>query len=118
MVNPKDAAARRVIGSFARTLLATTCLTVAGGGAAVAGSLLYDEGTSLTNTVTPTQLTAASLPGTTTVTGTTDGNNNLFELTGLGTGNFIISVQETDGDDSGSFPVCWTQQRPSGFIGE
>lgn len=99
--NPKDTTARRLIGRFARTLLATTCLTVAGGATAMAGTMLYSEGGTLTDLSTPTQLAAATLPGTTTVTGFFDEADNEFELTGLGTGTFTISANETDGNNEG-----------------
>ena len=45
--NPKDTVGRKAVGKFARALLATTCLTVATGGAALApsSSLNIVEGT-------------------------------------------------------------------------
>jgi hypothetical protein len=96
---PKDAAARKAASKFARALLATTCLTVASGGAAMAGGCTFAEGgslDSLTPPVSPTQLTATPNPGVTTVCGadyTEAGAYIAFwELTGLGVGNYMISA--------------------------
>jgi hypothetical protein len=99
--NPKDIAARKLIGKFARTLLATTCLTV-GGAAAHAGTIAYTEGTApapadFSNTFAGANLLPAGNP-TTTVTGSVNGGDTLdfFELTGLGTGTFTVSVTDNN----------------------
>jgi hypothetical protein len=88
--NPKDSNARKFIGKFARTLLATTCLTVA----AQAGTITYTEGATLSNTSPGTPLAAATDPGTTIVTGFVGGTPTVewFELTGLGIGTFTVSA--------------------------
>jgi hypothetical protein len=100
-INPKDSKARNLIGKFGRTLLATTCLTVASGGAALAGTITYTEGlgglpADFPNTFPGTPLAAATLPGTTTVNGFVNGEDSLdyFELTGLGTGTFTLTATE------------------------
>ena len=94
--NPNDMHhARKSIGKFARTLLATTCLTVASGGAAVAGTITYNEGAGLDNSLgTATPLSAATIRGTTIVTGDLFGEDTFdyFELTGLGTGTFTVQA--------------------------
>src|SRR5580700_10443586 len=98
--NPKDSSARKLIGKFARALLASTCLTVASTGAALAGTITYTEGvTPPTNFgatfATATPLVAAAIPGTTIVNGSLNDTNDFidwFELTGLGTGTFTLSA--------------------------
>ncbi len=105
--NINNTNARQLIGKFSRTLLATTCLTVASGGAALAGTVTYPEGTSLPSQPPPTDpltpLAAAANPGTTVVTGSISGNNVAawFELTGLGTGTFTVDAS-TDGTPNGA----------------
>jgi hypothetical protein len=103
--NPKDRTARKAVGKFARTLLATTCLTVATGTAALASTANYQEGVTpsspadFSNTIgSPTNLTAAVISGTTTITGTVSGGdqNDFIELTGLGSGTFTVSVIDTE----------------------
>jgi hypothetical protein len=102
--NPNDTAARKSIGKFARTLLATTCLTAASGGAALAGTISYTEGsapapgtfsTNFSGALT-TSLPAATIPGITNVSGSVNGEDSLafFELTGLGTGTFTLTATE------------------------
>ena len=110
-ISPKDPTARKSIGKFARTLLATTCLTVAGG-AAQAGTIIYTEGTApapadFSNTFpAATVLTAAAIPGTTTVNGNISGGDpfDFFELTGLGAGTFTVTAS-TSGSGMGSVSV-------------
>lgn len=81
------------------------CLTVASGEAALAGTITYTEGTSpapadFANTFgTASLLTAAAFPGTTIVNASVDGSNpvDFFELTGLGTGTFIVGATALSG---------------------
>lgn len=104
--NPNDTKARKAIGKFARALLATTCLTVASG-AAVAGTITYNEGSSpapsdFSNTfagASVNALTAASASGTTIVNGGVNNSDRFdyIELTGLGTGTFTVDVVDTEG---------------------
>ncbi len=102
--NPQDSTARKMIGKFARTLLATTCLTVASSAAALAGTITYTEGvgglpSDFPNTAgSATPLSAATIPGTTIVNGHTPGGDvDWFELTGLGTGTFTVTAAITSG---------------------
>jgi hypothetical protein len=99
VTNPKDTAARKSIGKFARTLLATTCLSAASGGAALAGTISYGPGAPANYSATfagalTTPLSAATIPGTTNVSGqvTSEDNVDFFELTGLGTGTFTLTA--------------------------
>ncbi len=89
--NPNDTKARKSIGKFARALLATTCLTIASGGTAVASLITYNEGsTDFSNTFGGANpLAAAGIPGTTVVNGVVIGEDvfDYFELTGLGCGH-------------------------------
>jgi hypothetical protein len=94
-----------MIGRFARTLLATTCLTVASTGAALAGSInTYTEGTSPAPTDFPNTGPGTALPGGTTET-IVNGHVTLagdqfdwFEITGLGAGTFTVSAIADSGD--------------------
>ena len=103
--NPEDRAARKAVGKFARALLATTCLTVATGTAALASTANYTEGVApsspadFSNTIaSPTNLTAAVISGTTTISGMVSGGDqyDFIELTGLGSGTFTASVLDTE----------------------
>jgi hypothetical protein len=97
--NPKDSTARKTIGRFARTLLATTCLTVASTGAALASTInIYTEGTPPAPADFPNTGPGTALPGGTIET-IVNGHVTLsgdpfdwFEITGLGTGTFIVSA--------------------------
>lgn len=81
-----------MIDKFARHVAATLCLTVASGGAAVASTIVYNEGTAL-QTLTPLVNPAAETnPGTTTVNGTQTGFDSEWEISGLGTGTFTITA--------------------------
>jgi hypothetical protein len=96
--NPNDAAARKLIGKFARTLLATTCLTVASAGAALANACTYNEGNAVETFPPIVSLSAAATsPGTTTTCGNIamDGGTSEFELTGLGSGTYTVSAITT-----------------------
>jgi PEP-CTERM motif len=105
--NPNDTHARKAISKFARALLATTCLTVASG-AAVAGTITYTEGNSpapsdFSNSfagASVSALTAASASGTTIVNGSVNGGDRFdyIELTGLGSGTFIVDAVGTAGN--------------------
>ena len=103
--NGKESTARKSIGRFARTLLATTCLTVASGVAALAGTITYTEGvnpvspTDFPNTSPGTSLVAAANPGTTIVNGGVPGFSDIdwFELTGLGSGTFTLGATMSTG---------------------
>jgi hypothetical protein len=135
--NPKDTAARKLIGKFARTLLATTCLTVASGGAALAGTITYTEGSGglpadFSNTFAGADaLTAATIPGTTNVNGSVSNLDfaDFFELTGLGTGTFTASAVAneggspsitlfTDGDLSLGGPTSFIPGTPASFASQ
>jgi hypothetical protein len=102
--NQKDRTGRKWIGKFARSLLATTCLTIASTGAALAGSInTYTEGTSPAPTDFPNTGPGTSLPGGTTetiVSGhvTLSGDQfDWFEITGLGAGTFTVSAIANSG---------------------
>jgi hypothetical protein len=104
-----------MIGKFARTLLATTCLTVASSAAALAGTITYTEGTTpapadFPNTMgSATSLSAATISGTTIVDGHTAGGDvDWFELTGLGTGTFTVTADHTSGAGSDTINVLET----------
>ena len=111
--NPKKTAVGNVIGKFARTLLATTCLTAASGGAALASTIYtlpaggQDPNTfpSIGGPLTVLQADQAN-PGTTIVNVTPTPAGTMpnfgvteFELTGLGTGMFIFDATAVNGGD-------------------
>ena len=110
---------RKSIGKFARTLLATTCLTLASAGAALATSVTYTEGSGglpadFPNTsVSPTALAAAVNPGTTIVNGNlfpgSGDTADWFELTGLGIGNFTLTASNPIGYAISIFDSSLTQ---------
>lgn len=111
--NPKKTATGNAIGKFARTLLASTCLTAASGGAALASTIYtlpsggQDPNTfpSIGGPLTVLQADQAN-PGTTIVNVTptplSTGPNfgvTEFELTGLGAGTFIFDATAVNGGD-------------------
>lgn len=119
--NPKDITARKLIGKFARTLLAGTCLTAATGGAALAGSITYGPATSpSTNdafTFSPTAaFPAATTPGVTILNFTQDGQETEFDITGLGSGAFTLSA--TTNDEAGDFISVYGGPGFTNFIAE
>src|SRR5579862_5269778 len=102
--NRKESTTRKSIGKFARTLLATTCLTVASGVAALAGTVTYTEGSGGLPTDFPgsgpgTSLAGAANPGTTVVNGgvPTFSDIDWFDITGLGSGSFTLSATLSSG---------------------
>jgi len=90
--NPKETATGNAIRKFARTLLATTCLTAASSGVVVASTITYNEGTSLTTFPPVTDLAAAAIPGTTIVNASESGQMTEFELSALGIGTFTLDL--------------------------
>ena len=107
-INSKKSEPGKVVSRFAKTLLGATCLTAATGGAALAGSITYSEGSGIAPSPWPTTapgtaLPAAGNPGTTIVNGFTNDSNardGFFELTGLGIGTFTLSADVTEGGDT------------------
>jgi hypothetical protein len=115
--NPNDAASRKFIGKFARALLATTCLTVASAGAALANNCTYNEGNAVETFPPIVSLTATTNPGATTTCGNVamDGGISEFELTGLGSGSYTVSAVTTGAQSFlGEFLYISTN---SGFTG-
>ncbi len=104
MANQTGNSARKSIGKFTRTVLASTCLTLASAGA-VSASTIYVEGEGglpsefSDSSSSPTQLGADPNPGTTTVEGILEGQHvsDWFELIGLGIGDFTVT--ETNNQD-------------------
>ncbi len=103
--NRKGSTTRKSIGKFARTLLATTCLTVASGVSALAGTVSYTEGV---NPASPsdfpssgpgTSLAGAINPGTTIVNGGVPSFSDIdwFDITGLGSGSFTLAATVSSG---------------------
>jgi hypothetical protein len=138
-INPKDTVGRKAAGKFARALLATTCLTVATGGAALASTVNIIEGTApapvdFANTFgSASSFSAAIIPGTTTVSGSVSGGDQLdyIELTGLGTGSFSVTFEDTgsinstgaatlltDGGLSLGGPTIFTSAAPAIFASQ
>jgi hypothetical protein len=112
--NPKNLEAKRVVSKFAKTLLGATCLTAATGGAAVAGTITYQEGvggqpSDWSNTFgAATSVAGATIPGTTILMGSVafaGGNDDpadFVEVTGLGAGTFTVSALSTGGEAAGT----------------
>jgi hypothetical protein len=106
--NSKETAARKLIGKFARTLLASTCLTAASSGAAMA-STVYPPFPSGENPTVQSPLTVLladpNNPGATIVTVSQTQSNTWFELTGLGLGTLTFDATST-GTLGDSFNFC------------
>jgi hypothetical protein len=96
--NAAGANAPKSAGNFSRTLLATTCLTVACSASAVAGTIF--EGVAPAPSDFPNFPNGYALPGgTTLVIGDNSGGDaDYFEFFGLGAGTFMLI-----GEGSGSF---------------
>ena len=106
--NSKETAARKLIGKFARTLLATTCLTAASAGAAMANTVYppFPPGETPTTQTPLTVLTAdPNNPGITTIDVTQNQSNTWFELTGLGLGTFTFEATSS-GNLGDNFNFC------------
>ena len=101
----ETATTRKLIGKFARTLLATTCLTAATGGAALATTVYppYPAGEDPTVFSPLTVLAADPNPGTTIISVTQDEQSAWFELTGLGSGTFTFSATTASEGSNGDF---------------
>jgi hypothetical protein len=105
--NPKKTAVGNVIGKFARTLMATTCLTAASSGAALA-TTIYPPFPAGENPLVQTPLTvlpADPNPGTTIVNVTQNQQQSWFELIGLGPGTFTFSAT-SNGSNGDLFNFC------------
>ena len=81
-----------MINKFARHVAATLLLTVVSGGAALASTIIYNEGTALQTFPPLVNLAAETNPGTTTVNGTQTGVASEWEINGLGSGTFTITA--------------------------
>lgn len=103
--SPKDSTARKLIGRFARALLATTCLTVATGGAALAGTInVYTESTDFPSTGPGPSMAAGTTE--TIINGSTVGGDvDWFEITGVPGSTFQIQASITSGTSSDSIAV-------------
>ena len=106
--NTRQTAARRLAGKFARNLLATTCLTAASCGAAMATTIYppfpAGEDPTVLSPLTVLQADPGN-PGTTTVTVSQTAQNTWFELTGLGLGTFTFNAT-SDGTNGDLFNFC------------
>src|SRR5580658_4003597 len=89
-INRRGLTVRRSIGLWGM-LSAVACLTVATGGAALAGTMIYDEGFDLDNPTFTPLAAATGILAATDVTGSQDDEEASWELTGLGAGTLSIS---------------------------